>query len=89
MFGQLFVHEHVQTYFFLQMFEHIKYIQIEKYNKASDLEKLDIEVNATKIFHQAIENCKPLLGTQICLKAGTRYTVGAVVLCESVVYMYM
>jgi len=42
-------------------FENVKSIQIEKYHKAPEEEKSQIECDPVKIFYQAIANSKPLL----------------------------
>jgi len=60
----------------LQTFEHIKLIQLEKYHKASTEEERNaIELDPMKVFHEAIENCKPLLITQRTRRGGITYTV--------------
>ena len=61
---------------FLQTFENIKLIQLEKYHKAStEEERADVELNPKVIFHQAIENCKPILITQNVRRGGVIYQV--------------
>ena len=50
--------------------EQIKAIQIKKYHRATEEEKLSIETDPLKIFHQALENSKPLLNI-------THVTVGS------------
>lgn len=60
----------------LQLFERIKRIQLEKYHKSTDpTEKAAIEVDPLKIFHSAIENCKPLLQLNSVKRGGQRYQV--------------
>ena len=61
--------------FVLQTYEYIKYIQLEKYRKASEDERATIETNAHVIFHNAIENCKPLMNLQKTERGGITYTV--------------
>uniref|UniRef100_T1JLR3 Small ribosomal subunit protein uS7 domain-containing protein n=1 Tax=Strigamia maritima TaxID=126957 RepID=T1JLR3_STRMM len=56
-------------------FENIKRIQLEKYYKANDEEKLKIECNPFKILHQAIENCKPAMQLIPVKKGGSTYKV--------------
>ncbi|XP_043252332.1 28S ribosomal protein S7, mitochondrial [Colletes gigas] len=56
-------------------FEHIKMIQLERYNKASPEEKEQIELNPKLIFFRAIENCKPILGLKNIKKGGITYQV--------------
>lgn len=51
-------------------------MQVEKYNKATTPEeKAKIECNPLKIFHQAVENCKPVLITTKIIKGGVTYQV--------------
>ncbi|KAL5018646.1 hypothetical protein ScPMuIL_004368 [Solemya velum] len=56
-------------------FENIKRIQIENYHKAADEVKQDIELDPLKIFHQAVDNCKPILVLTKIQKGGVRYEV--------------
>ena len=61
----------------LQTFEHIKYLQIEKYHKAETQEEKDaIELDPKKIFDEAGVNCSPMLITQSARRGGVMYTVG-------------
>lgn len=54
----------------------IKLIQLKKYNKAKTQDERNrIEMNPRTILFGAIENCTPLLYTQVALVAGTEYTV--------------
>ena len=47
---------------------------MEKYNKATTPEeKAKIECDPLKIFHQAVENCKPILKTTKIIKGGVTY----------------
>ncbi|XP_041362722.1 28S ribosomal protein S7, mitochondrial-like [Gigantopelta aegis] len=55
--------------------ENIKCIQLEKYHKAPDEEKSGIECNPVAIFHQAIENCKPMLILTKVVRGGISYQV--------------
>ncbi|KAF6201712.1 hypothetical protein GE061_004107, partial [Apolygus lucorum] len=56
--------------------ETVKRIQVEKYNNAkSEEEKAAINVDAMNIFHQAIENCKPLLQLKPIKRGGATYQV--------------
>lgn len=55
-------------------FELIKAIQIGKYHKASE-NKNEIEIDPLKIFHKAMENAKPILGTQTMKKKGKNFQV--------------
>ncbi|XP_048411187.2 small ribosomal subunit protein uS7m [Stegostoma tigrinum] len=56
-------------------FESIKRKQIESYHKASESEKDAIECNPYKIFHQALENCKPVIGLTSIQRGGKSYQV--------------
>ncbi|BES98550.1 ribosomal protein S7 [Nesidiocoris tenuis] len=54
----------------------VKRIQVQKYNAAqTEEEKAEIEINAMKIFHKAVENCKPLLTLTPVKKGGATYQV--------------
>ena len=55
--------------------ENIKCIQLEKYHKGTDDEKREIECNPYVIFHQAIENCKPLMVLSKVVRGGISYQV--------------
>uniref|UniRef100_A0A1B6GGU3 Small ribosomal subunit protein uS7 domain-containing protein n=1 Tax=Cuerna arida TaxID=1464854 RepID=A0A1B6GGU3_9HEMI len=60
----------------LKTFERIKRYQLEKYHKQEDpAEKAKIEVDPLKIFHCAIENCKPLLQLTKIKRGGATYQV--------------
>uniref|UniRef100_UPI00398E3DD0 small ribosomal subunit protein uS7m n=1 Tax=Pristiophorus japonicus TaxID=55135 RepID=UPI00398E3DD0 len=56
-------------------FESIKRKQIERYHKAPDSEKDVIECNPHKIFHQALENCQPVIGLTSVQRGGKSYQV--------------
>lgn len=56
--------------------ESIKRKQVEKYHKAPQAEKETIECNPRVIFHQALENCKPVVGLASIQKGGKSYQVG-------------
>ena len=59
-----------------QTFEKIKCIQLERWHSTkSDIERETIEVNPTAIFHQAMENCTPLLILQKVKRGGVIYQV--------------
>lgn len=53
----------------------MKMKQVEKYHKASEGEKAAIECSPYKIFHQALENCKPTVGLFRIEKGGKFYQV--------------
>lgn len=58
-----------------QTLESIKRKQVEKYHKAPDGSKAEIECNPYSIFHQALENCKPVIGLASIQKGGKHYQV--------------
>ncbi|XP_071390629.1 small ribosomal subunit protein uS7m [Centroberyx affinis] len=58
-----------------QTLENIKRKQVEKYHKAPEGKKEEIECNPYAIFHQAIENCKPVIGLASIQKGGKYYQV--------------
>ncbi|KAM8946183.1 small ribosomal subunit protein uS7m [Pelodytes ibericus] len=55
--------------------EEIKRIQLEKYYKASEEERNNIECNPYTIFHQALNNCQPIIGLAGIVRAGKSYQV--------------
>lgn len=48
---------------------------MEKYHKSSAEKKAVIECNPYKILHQALENCKPVVGLTSIQKGGKYYQV--------------
>ncbi|XP_029015632.1 28S ribosomal protein S7, mitochondrial [Betta splendens] len=58
-----------------QTLENIKRKQVEKYHKAPEGKKEEIECNPYTIFHQALENCKPVVGLASIQKGGKFYQV--------------
>lgn len=46
-----------------------------KYHKAPEGKKEEIECNPYTIFHQALENCKPVVGLVSIQKGGKYYQV--------------
>ncbi|CAG0880672.1 unnamed protein product [Darwinula stevensoni] len=58
-----------------QAFKEVKRIQLEKYHKASEEEKRGIELNPQRIFHGAIDNCKPILALIPLKRGGVTYQV--------------
>lgn len=57
-------------------FQQIKRIQLRKYHKAeTDEEKQAIELRPKAIFHQAVDNCKPILKLTPIKRGGVRYQV--------------
>jgi len=56
-------------------FELIKRTQLEKYHKAKDENKEQIELDPLTVFLKALENTKPELHTVKVVKAGTLYKV--------------
>lgn len=61
--------------FCFQTLEHIKRKQVEKYHKAPEGKKEEIECDPYFIFHQAMENCKPVVGLASIQKGGKFYQV--------------
>jgi len=55
--------------------EHIKCVQIKKYNSAEPHEKPNIEVNPLEVFHTALENAKPIVGVKRLTRAAQVYQV--------------
>nr|XP_020472080.1 28S ribosomal protein S7, mitochondrial [Monopterus albus] len=55
--------------------ENIKMKQVEKYHKAPEGQKEEIECNPYTIFHQALENCKPVVGLSSIQKGAKFYQV--------------
>ncbi|XP_034075786.1 28S ribosomal protein S7, mitochondrial [Gymnodraco acuticeps] len=55
--------------------ENIKRKQVDKYHKAPEGKKEEIECNPYVIFHQALENCKPVVGLASIQKGGKFYQV--------------
>lgn len=58
-----------------QTLENIKRKQVDKYHKAPEGKKEEIECNPYAIFHQALENCKPVVGLASIQKGGKFYQV--------------
>lgn len=58
-----------------QTLESIKRKQVEKYHKAPEGKKDEIECNPYAIFHQALEHCKPVIGLASIQKGGKFYQV--------------
>ncbi|XP_072029352.1 small ribosomal subunit protein uS7m-like [Amphiura filiformis] len=56
-----------------ETFTLIKMKQLERYHKAPESERENIETNAIKIFHQALENAKPILGLSTIKRGGRAY----------------
>jgi small subunit ribosomal protein S7 len=50
---------------------------MEKYHAADDVTKAKIMINPLKIFHQAVENCKPVLALMPLKRGGVTYQVRA------------
>jgi hypothetical protein len=62
----------------IQTLEHVKRKQVEKYHKAPQGKREDIECNPYTIFHQALDNCKPVIGLASIQKGGKFYQVSAI-----------
>uniref|UniRef100_A0AAY4C9Q8 Small ribosomal subunit protein uS7m n=1 Tax=Denticeps clupeoides TaxID=299321 RepID=A0AAY4C9Q8_9TELE len=58
-----------------QTLETIKRKQVEKYHTATETKKLEIECNPYNVFHQALENCKPVIGLTSIQRGGKYYQV--------------
>ncbi|XP_030646179.1 small ribosomal subunit protein uS7m [Chanos chanos] len=58
-----------------QTLETIKRKQVEKFHKAPQAKKEEIECNPYAIFHQALENCKPVIGLASIQRGGKYYQV--------------
>lgn len=57
-------------------FKNIKKIQLTKYNKCeTEEDKAAIELNPKKIFHEAVENCKPIMCLTPVKRGGVKYQV--------------
>lgn len=61
--------------FCTQTLETIKRKQLKKYHEASEEEKVNIECNPYTIFHQAVNNCKPIIGLEKIKRGGKVYQV--------------
>ncbi|XP_061702422.1 small ribosomal subunit protein uS7m [Syngnathoides biaculeatus] len=55
--------------------EHIKRKQVEKYHKAPEGKREEIECNPYTIFYRALDNCKPVVGLTSIQKGGKFYQV--------------
>ncbi|XP_061556726.1 small ribosomal subunit protein uS7m isoform X1 [Phycodurus eques] len=55
--------------------EHIKRKQVEKYHKAPEGKREEIECNPYTVFHTALDNCKPVVGLASIQKGGKFYQV--------------
>ncbi|XP_061556727.1 small ribosomal subunit protein uS7m isoform X2 [Phycodurus eques] len=53
--------------------EHIKRKQVEKYHKAPEGKREEIECNPYTVFHTALDNCKPVVGLASIQKGGKFY----------------
>lgn len=54
--------------------------QIENYHKATtDAEKAMVVTDPLKVFHGAVENCKPLLILKTIVKGGSGYRVREII----------
>lgn len=56
-------------------FEKAKRIQLKRYHTAADEDKESIELDPFVIFHQALNNCTPILQLQPCKRGGITYQV--------------
>uniref|UniRef100_A0A8C5QJ75 Mitochondrial ribosomal protein S7 n=1 Tax=Leptobrachium leishanense TaxID=445787 RepID=A0A8C5QJ75_9ANUR len=58
-----------------QTLEEIKRVQLQKYYKAPEDERRNIECNPYNVFHQALSNCQPIIGLTSVVKSGKSYQV--------------
>lgn len=59
-----------------QTFEQIKCMQLQKKHRAeTEEEKMSIDANPVNIFHQAVENCRPVLHLTPVKRGGIKYQV--------------
>lgn len=63
------------VFFPIKTLEAIKRQQLEKYHKADEKERENIELNPYTIFHQALKNCEPIIGLVSILRGGRSYQV--------------
>lgn len=56
-------------------FENVKRIQLERYNKANEQDRLKIETNPQNIFHKAVANSRPVLHVTPIKRGGATYQV--------------
>jgi len=54
---------------------HIKHVQVKKYHEASEAEKSTIEVNPLKVFHEALNNVKPIVSVRNLKHGANTYRV--------------
>ena len=57
------------------MLEHIKCVQIKKFNSVDPHEKDGVELNPLTVFHIALENAKPIVGVKTLTKGAQAYRV--------------
>ena len=75
--------------YYFQAFEYIKLVQLQQYHKAPEDARDDIELDPLKIFHQAIDNCKPVLQTQNTMRGGMLYTVSSMSVLHELHLLYI
>ena len=75
--GIIFCHA-MYVFLYFQTFENIKHMQVEKYHRANEEERKNIECNPVTIFKEALENCKPILTLTKVVKGGVAYQVWSV-----------
>lgn len=70
--------------------QQVKRIQIQKYHKETDPdEKSKIVLDPLKVFHAAIENCKPLLKLTPIKRGGATYQVPVPITVQKATFMSM
>ena len=55
--------------------EHIKCVQIKKYNRVEAPERDSIELNPLTVFHTALENAKPIVGVKTLTQGAQTYRI--------------
>ncbi|OWF47984.1 28S ribosomal protein S7, mitochondrial [Mizuhopecten yessoensis] len=58
-----------------ETFMKVKILQLEKYHKAKEDERDEIELNPINVFLEALENCRPNVHTTRVLRGGVMYEV--------------
>ncbi|XP_069124215.1 small ribosomal subunit protein uS7m-like [Argopecten irradians] len=58
-----------------ETFKKVKIIQLEKYHKATEKERDEIELDPIKVFLEAVDNCRPNVHTTRVVRGGVWYEV--------------
>ncbi|XP_014274028.1 small ribosomal subunit protein uS7m [Halyomorpha halys] len=73
-----------------QSLQQVKRIQIQKYHKETDPdEKAKVVLDPLKVFHAAVENCKPLLNLTPIKRGGATYQVPVPITPHKATFMSM